>query len=116
LADLAVFVEEFGKLQFGSVRRESGDVHLHGLAFGKTAHEFAQILLEPAHHDIVQSALEHLDAACEALRIEQFQQRAETVGMAVVRCCGKKKTMFEARGEFADCFGYFGINGVFRAA
>ena len=116
LADLAVFVQEFGELQLGRVRRQAGEVNLHGFTFGKAADELAQVFFQAANHDVVEVAFEHLDAACESLRVEQFEQGAETVGMAIVGRGGEEKAVLEARGEVADGLGDAGINGVFRAA
>ena len=88
-----------------------------GDALRKSALNFAQVFLEPAYHDVVEklfAADRH--AAAEALRVENFKQRGEAVGMAVVGRGGEEKAMLESPGQLAHGLGDFGIDGVFCAA
>ena len=81
-----------------------------------SADELTQVFFQAADHDVVEAAFEHLNAAGEALGVEQFEQGAETVGVAIVGRGGEEKAVLEARREVADGFGDARINGVFGAA
>ena len=74
-------------------------------AFGKGMSEAAQVFLEPADHDRLQLLGLDVDAAGEALRIEDFEQRREGVGMAVVRRGRQEEAMLEERRDLADRLG-----------
>jgi hypothetical protein len=116
LTDVAVGVEEAGQGEFRGGIREVADVDLDDSAFRKSAGEGADVFLETPDHDVVEVVFEDRDAAGESLGIEQFEEGAEAVGVAVVRRGGEEKAMFEARGEVADSAGDFRVDGVAGAA
>ena len=65
--------------------------------------ELAQIALEAAHHDRREVVLAaHRDAAGEADGVEQLEERAEAVGVAVVRGRAEEEAVVEAGREIAD--------------
>ena len=81
-----------------AARRSSGAsggqaIDLNGLddALGKGLAKPAEVFLEPADHDRLQLFGLDVDAPGEALRIEDFEQRRERVGMTVVRRGGQRK-------------------------
>lgn len=79
-ADRAVFVEELGQDEFWSVLGKTGDFDSLDNALGETVLNFANVFLEPTHHHVVEHLLApHLDAAGEAVGIEQFQQGGKAV-------------------------------------
>ncbi len=55
----------------------------------------AEVFFEPADHDRVQFSGLDVDASGEALRIEDFEERREGVGMTVVRGRGQEKPVFK---------------------
>lgn len=116
LAHAPVFVEQLGKAQLGGIIREPAQVYLDDMAFGEPAIDEANVIFQAAHHDAVTIAFQHPDAAGEALRVQNFQQRAETVGVSVVRGGGEKQAVLEACGQVADRLGDSGIDGVLGAA
>ena len=116
-AALPVLIQQPRQFQLRRVLRQAGDVDLHHLAPAKARHPgLAQILLEPPHHDLVQPALARRHASAEPLRVEQFQQGGEAVGVPVVRGGRQKQAMLEARGKIADGAGNFRVNRVAGAA
>ena len=84
---------------------------------GKPPCDLADVLLEPADHDVVEQLLA-LDrhAAAEPLRVEDLQQGGEAVGVAVVRRGRQEQPVLEARGQVADGPGDLRVDGVPRAA
>ena len=56
-AQLAVLVEQRGQAQLGGVGRQAVDVDLHDAALGEAALNLAEVLLEPADHDVVEHLL-----------------------------------------------------------
>ena len=95
-----VLVEQGSDAQFRCVWRQTRDVYLNDMTFREAADDLSQVVFEAAHHHVIQIAFDHLDAPAKALRIEQFEQRGETVRVAVVRGGGKEQTVLEpgARG------------------
>ena len=65
---------------------------------GKPPCDLAEVLLEPADHDVVEQLLA-LDrhAAAEPLRVEDLQQGGEAVGVAVVRRGRQEQPVLEPR-------------------
>jgi hypothetical protein len=61
----------------------------------------AQVFLEPPDHDRLQLLGCDVDASRKALRVQDFEERSERVGVTVVWGGGKEKPMFEKRGDFA---------------
>ena len=76
----------------------------------------AQVRLEPAHHDRFEIPRAHLDATCEALRVEHLKQRREAVGVPVVWRRGQEEPVLEALGQFACSLGELAIDRVSRPA
>ena len=56
------------------------------------------------------------DAAAEALRVEDLQQRREAVRVAVVRRGRQEQPVLEPRGQVADGAGDLRVDGVALAA
>ncbi len=78
--------------------------------------ERAQIALEAAHHDGRQILFAaHRDAAGEAVAIEDLEQGAEAVGVAVVRGGGEKEAVVEAGRELTDGAGDLAVHRVAAA-
>ena len=101
LAEAGVFAQPgVHLLLFGVV------VHLdrfqppHGKA--RLAIPIHQLRLQAAHHHRLQLARVRLDAAGEALVVEQLQQRGEALAVAVVRGGGQEQLMLEVRADGAD--------------
>ena len=115
-AKLPVFVEQSGKLQFGRVGRKSVDVYLNDFALRETPLYLADVLLQASYDNLIAMPRRYVDATAEALRIENFEQGGEAVGMAVVRRGRKKQSMLEAVGDVADGPGDLGIDCVLLSA
>ena len=98
---LPVVVEHGGQPQLGRVRRQPADPDGLDDAFRKGLPKTAEVFLEPADHDRLQLFGLDVDASGEALRIEDFEQRREGVGMTVVRGGGQEKPVFEKRRDLA---------------
>ena len=86
------------------------------MAFREAADDLSQVVLESAHHHVIQIAFDHLDAAAKALGIEQFEQGGETVRMAVVRGGGQEQTVLEPGREALDGARDLRVDGVALAA
>ena len=84
-ADGGVFVEPFGEPQLGSIRWKILHVFLDDAADGEATRDNADIFLQAADHDSVEVALADRNPAHETLVVEEFEEGAEAVGMAVVR-------------------------------
>ena len=96
---LPVLVEHGGQSQFRRVRRQAVDPDGLDDAFRKGLPKSAEVFLEPADHDRLQLFGLDVDAPGEALRIEDFEERREGVGMTVVRGGGQEKPVFEKRRD-----------------
>jgi hypothetical protein len=84
-------------------------------AIGKlAAADGAQVALEAPHHHRVAGRGRHGDAAREALRVEDFEERGEGVGVPVVRRRGEKQSVLEARRHVADHLRDARVDGVAR--
>jgi hypothetical protein len=83
----------------GVVGQVERDEAAHRVAFDA---ELAQVRLEAPDHDLVQLAALDLDAAGEALGVEEVQQGREAVGVAVVGRGGEEEPVLEAGGHVAD--------------
>ena len=87
------------------------------IRFGKAALDLADVLLEAAHHDVFERLLAaHLDAAGEAVGVEQLEQRREAVRVAVVRRGREEQAVLEAAGEVAHGAGELRLDAVAPAA
>ena len=115
-AQLAVLVQQGRKPQLGGVGGQAVDVDLHDVTLGETALDLADVVLEPADHDVVEHLLLDGHAAAEALRVEDLQQGGEAVGVAVVRRGRQEQPMLEPRGQVADGPGDLRVDGVLLAA
>ena len=72
----------------------------HDVALREAALDLADVLLEPADHHVLERLLAaHLDAAGEAVRVEQLEQRREAVRVAVVRRGREEEAVLEAAGR-----------------
>ena len=91
----SVVVEHRGEPQLGRARRQSGDADRFDDALGKGLPEAAQIFFEPADHHRLKLLRIDVEAAGETLRVEDFEQGGEGVGMAVVRRRGQEQPMLE---------------------
>ncbi|MNF91314.1 hypothetical protein D3C84_739110 [compost metagenome] len=58
--------------------------------------------LEAANHHLGQLFLFRHDVTCKALVIQQFQQRSEGLGVAVVRRSSQEQVVLKMRGNGAD--------------
>ena len=113
----AVLVEQGGEHQLGGVVGQVLDDHGPHVAFRKAASNLADVLLQAAHHHVVQSTLApHLDAAGEPVRVQKLQQGREAVRVAVVRRRGQEQAVLEAPGQVADCASELGFDPVAPAA
>ncbi len=70
------------------------------------------VAFEPAHHGLAHSVAVRLDAAGEALVVEDLQQRGERRLVAVVWRRRQEQPMREVRGEPADQLGLLRVDGV----
>jgi len=90
------------------------EIELHEDAVGHALDaELLEVALEAANHDRREVALA-LDghAAGEAHRVEDLEQRAEAVRVAVVGRRREEQTVVEARGEIADGGRDLAVDGV----
>jgi hypothetical protein len=101
LAQIGILSEQLGEAQFGSVGGQAANWDLYDLALGEVGADLAKVALEAAHHHGVARLGSHLHAATKTLRVEDFEQRGKTVGMAVVGCRREEKTMFKPIGDVA---------------
>ena len=85
------------------------------LRSAKAALNLAKVVLEPADHHVVEHLLFHRHATAESLRVEDFQQSREAVGVPIVRRGGQKQPMLEPGGQVANGAGDLRIDGVFLA-
>ena len=109
----AIFVEQTGQLQLGCIFRKAGDLHPLDVPFRKPALDLAEILLQAADHHVVEDTpAAHRDAAREAIRIEQLQQRGEAVRVTVVRRGGQEQPVLETLREIADRAGELRLDAV----
>ena len=97
---LAVVVEHRGEPQLGGVRRQARDVDRLDDSLREWMTEAPEVFLEPSDHDRLQLLGLDVDAAGEPLRIEDFEQCREGVGMTIVRRGGEEKPVFEQRRDF----------------
>ena len=112
----AVRAQLLGEHEFGRVRRQSLDVDLFDHAPGETAFKLSNVGLQAADHHVVELSLEHLHAAAEPLRIEDFEQRGKTVGVAVVGRGGQEQPVLETRRNVPDGPRGLRVDGVAGAA
>ena len=83
----------------------------------EAALDLADVLLEPPHHHVLERLLApHLDAAREAVGVEQLEQGGEAVRVAVVRRGREEEAMLEAAGEVAHGAGELRLDAVAPAA
>ena len=103
LARRTVPVQQTRQSKLGRGLREAVDPDWHDVALRKPALHLPDILLQTPHHHLFQVALaSNLDAAREAVRIEEFQEGGEAVGVAIVWRCRQKQPVLETRREFAN--------------
>ena len=95
LANLAVFHQQVSQLQFGCIGWQPFDLNLLENAFRKSAGDFTDVILQTAHHDVSQLGLHDRNTRGEALVVEEMQQSAEAVRVAVVGRGREKKSVFE---------------------
>ena len=112
----AVFVEEAGEDQLGSVVGETVDRNAHDFTLREAALDGADVLLETPHHDLLERLGPELHAAGEAVGVEQLQQRGKAVRVPVVGRRGEEQAMLEAAGEVADRPREPGLDAVAPAA
>ena len=60
------------------------------------AEDSADVFLEAPDHDVLEGLGAHLDAAGEAVRVEDFEERGEAAGVAIVWRRGEEEAVFEA--------------------
>src|SRR5207237_10591994 len=103
LARLAVLVKQLRQREFGIVRRQPGDRHFDDFADRKAAFQFPQIVLQTTDHHRLE-LLDGLDrdAAAESLRIQNLEQRRETVRVAVMWRRRQKQAVLEKRRQLSD--------------
>ena len=117
LPDAAVLVEQPRQHELRRILRQPVDHDPAHVACRETALQFADVLLDAADHDVFQGALAaHRHAAGEAVGVEQFQQRSEAVGVAIVGRSGQEQAVLEAPAEIADGAGELGLDAVASAA
>ena len=96
----AVLVEQARELELRRVLGQAVDVDPHDVPLREAALDLADVLLEAADHHVFESLLAaHLDAAGEALGVEDLQQRREAVRVAVVRRGREEEPVLEAAGR-----------------
>ncbi len=71
-----------------------------------------QFALEPAHHHLGERLAVGRNAPRKALVIKQFEQRRETLGIAIVRRGGQEQAMLEMRRQQADGGGALRIDRI----
>ena len=86
------------------------------LRFGKAALDFADVVLEPANHHVVEHPFLDRHATAESLRVEDLQERGEAVGVAVVRRGRQEQAVLETRGQVANGTGDLRVDGVLLPA
>ena len=87
------------------------------VALREAALDRADVLLEPADHHVLERLLAaDRDAAGEAVRVEELEQRREAVRVAVVRRGREEQPVLEAAGEVADGAGELRLDAVAAAA
>ena len=72
------------------------------LRIGKAALDLADVVFQAANHHFVKHLLIDRNASAKTLRIEDFQQGGETIGMAVVRGRGKKEPMLKPGSDLPN--------------
>ena len=82
--ELSVFIEQAGQFEFRSIIWETVNGDLNYISFGEAALNFADVFFQPADDDFVPVFCGYRHATTEPLRIKNFQQSREAVGMAVV--------------------------------
>ncbi len=113
----SVLVQKVGQDQLRRVGGEPVDREPDNLAPRKTALHLADVLLDAADHHVFKHLLAaHLDAAGEAVRVEQLEERGEAVRVAVVRRRGEEEPVLETVAEVADRAGELGLDPVAAAA
>lgn len=85
LAHRAVLVEQARQHELRGIGGEAVDHDGCHVPPGEPALHGADVLLEAAHHHLVQRLLSHLDPAGEPARIEQLEERGKAARVAVVR-------------------------------
>jgi len=110
-----VAVEKLCEAQLGGVGREAVDIHLDDLAPREVARDLAEVALEAPDHDGVEKLRPlHRDAAAEAERVEQLEERGEAVRVAVVGRGREEEAVLEAGREVADGLRESRVDGVLR--
>ena len=102
--------------QFGRIIGKAVDVLLDELRLGNPPCDFADVLLEPADHDLVKQFWCDRHAAAEPLRIEDLQQRREALEWPLCGVAERKRRCSNAAGEVADGAGDLRVDGVLLAA
>ncbi len=113
---VAIFVEQAGEEKFGRSLRQAVNVDLRHDAAGETALDRANVVLEPADHDLVELAGAHRHAAAEPLRVEKLEQGREAVRMAVMRRRREEQTVLKAGCDIAHGPGDLRVDGIARPA
>ena len=93
------------------------EVDLADDPLGEPAGDGPEVFLEPADHHVFEELLgPDGHAPAESLRVEDFQQGGEAVGVAVVGRGREEQPVLEPPGQVADGPGDLRVDGVFRAA
>src|SRR5207237_10834949 len=102
-ARLAVLVKQLRQRQLGIVRRQVGNRHFNDFPDRKAAFQFPQIILQTTdHHRLELLYGLDRDAAAESLRIQNLEQRRETVRVAVMWRRRQKQAVLEKRRQLSD--------------
>ena len=113
----AVLIEQLRQKDLGGVGRQVVDLHPFDIAPRESPLDFPDVLLEAAHHHLLELALSaDLHPAREPVRVEQFQQGGEAVRVAVVGRGGEEQPVFEAAAQVPDGTGELGLDPVAATA
>ncbi len=113
---LAIIQELARQQQLRRVARQILDDEGLDLPLWKLRPKVTKVRLQPPHHNRIEFARLHWDAAREALRVENFEERGERIAVAVVGRRRQEQAVLKSLGEPPDRPGELAVDRIARAA
>ncbi|MFO0004166.1 MAG: hypothetical protein ACK559_23845, partial [bacterium] len=110
-AHRAVLLEQLRQRDFGRALGD-GDVFLHDVALREGVADLSEVFLQAADEHIVELSLQDGNSRDEPRLVEDVEQRAERVRVAVVGCRRQEQSMLETRRDVADGSGDLRVDRV----
>ena len=98
--------------EFRRIVRQAIDAERIDDPLRKFLTEIPEVGFETPNHHRIEFAGPHWDAACETLRVEDFKQAGEGVGVAVVRRRRQEEPVLKTLGKPTHRAGELAVNRV----